>query len=154
MTASEIMTGSEIMTANGAMTGSQDKKHGISSEGSRSQGLCRHTGALFRKIHYLCSELIQNDMNLRDIKKDIEYVVEAFLTDCDAFCYVNPKADQAAVAELYDEAVDLYNSLKDKAAAREIEGSKKAYFTGLRKELVEKTDALYQKLSDLVKKTK
>ena len=39
-------------------------------------------------------------MNLRDIKKDIEYVVEAFLTDCDAFCYVNPKADQAAVAEL------------------------------------------------------
>ncbi len=75
-------------------------------------------------------------MNLRDIKKDIEYVVEAFLTDCDAFCYVNPKADQAAVAE------------------REIEGSKKAYFTGLRKELVEKTDALYQKLSDLVKKTK
>ena len=79
---------------------------------------------------------------------------EAFLTDCDAFCYVNPKADQAAVAELFDEAVDLYNSLKDKAAAREIEGSKKAYFTGLRKELVEKTDALYQKLSDLVKKTK
>jgi hypothetical protein len=93
-------------------------------------------------------------MNLRDIKKDIEYVVEAFLTDCDAFCYVNPKADQAAVAELYDEAVDLYNSLKDKAAAREIEGSKKAYFTGIRKELVEKTDALYQKLSNLVKKTK
>ena len=93
-------------------------------------------------------------MNLRDIKKDIEYVVEAFLTDCDAFCYVNPKADQAAVAELYDEAVDLYNDLKDKAAAREIEGSKKAYFTGIRKELVENQKLTAVISMPFVKKTK
>ena len=91
-------------------------------------------------------------MNLRDIKKDIEYVLGAFLEDCALFSAINPKADDALLAELYDEAVELHNDLKDKTAVTEIEGSKKAYFDGIRKELVEKTDALYKKLSDAVKK--
>ena len=43
--------------------------------------------------------------------------------------------------------------MKDKANAK-VEGSKKAYFTALRKEVLDKTDALYEKLSEVVKKTK
>ena len=46
---------------------------------------------------------------------------------------------------------DKANELKDKANAK-VEGGKKAYFTALRKEVLDKTDALYEKLSEVVKK--
>jgi len=92
-------------------------------------------------------------MNLRDIKKDIEYVIGAFIDDCSVFCAVNPAADDEALGGLFDEAVDLYNELKDKVNAN-VEGKKAAYYASIRKELLEKTDALYEKLSAMVKKSK
>ena len=88
-------------------------------------------------------------MNLRDIKKDIAYILEAFIEDCTTVATVNAKVDEQA-AELFEEAVNLYNELMDKVSAK-IEGSKKAYYIALRKELLEKTDALYTKLSEAVK---
>ena len=90
-------------------------------------------------------------MNLRDIKKDIAYILEAFIEDCTTVATVNSKVDEKA-AELFEEAVNLYNELMDKVSAK-IEGSKKAYYIALRKELLEKTDALYTKLSDAVKES-
>ena len=75
-------------------------------------------------------------MNLRDIKKDIEYVIGAF-------------ANADGIANLIDGAVDLFNDLRDKLAHPE--GNKKAFYNGVRKELLEKTDALYDKLSEAVK---
>lgn len=92
-------------------------------------------------------------MNLRDIKKDIEYVLGAFIEDCSVVVAVNPKAEESEIAELMEQAIELYNELKDKVNAT-VEGPKKAYFTALRKEILEKTDALYEKLSASVKKTK
>ena len=75
-------------------------------------------------------------MNLRDIKKDIEYVIGAFVDDCALFLSVHPGKNADEVANLIDGAVDL----------------KKAYYDGVRKELLEKTDALYDQLSEAVKK--
>lgn len=88
-------------------------------------------------------------MNLRDIKKDIAYVIEAFLEDCTTVATVNSKVDEAA-AELFEEAINLYNELMDKVYGK-VEGSKKAYYNALRKELLENTDELYAKLSESVK---
>ncbi len=90
-------------------------------------------------------------MNLRDIKKDIEFVLGAFLDDCTLFATINTKVTDEELDSLFDEAVNLYNSLKDKVNAK-VEGSKRAHFTALRKELLDSTDALYEKLSDVVKK--
>ena len=92
-------------------------------------------------------------MNLRDIKKDIDYVLSSFIEDCATCVAVNPKADDKAVAGLMEEAVDLYNELRDKVAAKQIEGSKKVYYNALRKEILERTDALYSKLSEAIAKT-
>lgn len=92
-------------------------------------------------------------MNLREIKKDIEYVISAFVEDCSVVSLVNDKASDEKVSALLQEAVDLYNDLRDKVAAKNIEGSKKAYFAALRKEVLVQTDALYEKLSALVKET-
>ena len=89
-------------------------------------------------------------MNLRDIKKDIEYVLSAFVEDCSVVACVNPKVTDGNVSELMEEAIDLYNELRDKVNAK-VEGSKKAYYNDLRKEVLSKTDALYEKLSAAVK---
>ena len=89
-------------------------------------------------------------MNLRDIKKDIEYVLSAFVEDCSVVACVNPKVTDGNVSELMEEAIDLYNELRDKVNVK-AEGSKKAYYNELRKEVLTKTDALYEKLSAAVK---
>ena len=92
-------------------------------------------------------------MNLRDIKKDIEYVLSAFVDDCYFIASYNPNLSDDGLSSLLDEAIDIFNDLKDKVSAK-VEGDKKAYFNGIRKELLEKTDGLYDKLSELVKDTK
>ena len=84
-------------------------------------------------------------MNLRDIKKDIEYVIGAFVDDCTLFLNVNPGKNADEIADLIDKAVDLYNDLREKVV-------KSVCFTSIRKELLEKTDALYDELSAAVKK--
>ena len=53
-------------------------------------------------------------MNLRDIKKDIEYVLGAFLEDCSVVAASNAKVADSTVAELMEEAINLYNELRDK----------------------------------------
>ena len=89
-------------------------------------------------------------MNLRDIKKDIEYVIGAFVDDCALFLSVHPGKNADGIADLIDGAVDLFNDLRDKLAHPE--GNKKAFYNGVRKELLEKTDELYDRLSEAVKK--
>lgn len=89
-------------------------------------------------------------MNLRGIKKDIEYVLGAFIEDCSIFAAINPKASHDQISDLVDEGVDLYNELKDRVNAKP-EADAKEHYLQIRKDLLEKTDALYTKLSDIVK---
>ena len=64
-------------------------------------------------------------MNLRVFKKDIEYFVGEFIDDCALFVALNPHKDADEIAQIIDEAVDLYNDLKNKS--NHPEGNKKAY---------------------------
>ena len=89
-------------------------------------------------------------MNLRDFKKDVEYIVGDFVDDCSLFIALNPHKSSEKLAEVISEAVDLYNELKDKADAKVEPKQRKAWFAALRKDMFEKTDALYEKLSAIV----
>ena len=89
-------------------------------------------------------------MNLRDIKKDIDYVLSAFIEDCTLVAAVNSKVGEDKASELMEEAVDLYNELRDKV--NQVEGPARQYYNALRKEVLERTDALYERLSAAVKK--
>lgn len=89
-------------------------------------------------------------MNLRDVKKDIDYILSAFIEDCSLVAAVNPKVSDEKASGLMDSAIELYNELRDKAA--KAEGPARAYYNNLRKELLERTDALYTELSEAVKK--
>ena len=89
-------------------------------------------------------------MNLRVFKKDIEYFVGEFIDDCALFVALNPHKDADEISEIIDEAVDLYNNLKDKS--NHPEGNKRAYYRNLTKEMFEKLDALCEKLSSVIAK--
>lgn len=92
-------------------------------------------------------------MNLRDIKKDIQYVIGAFIDDCTLFLNMNPDSKNADdITGLIDKAVDLYNDLRDKVVKSAGAENPKLCFDSIRKELLEKTDALYDELSTAVKK--
>ncbi len=92
-------------------------------------------------------------MHLRDFKKDVEYVVGEFVDDCTLFLAINPDKATDEVSSVIEEAVDLYNDMKDKANSP-VEGRKSAYYAGLRKEMCEKVDSLYEKLSSIVTSSK
>ena len=87
-------------------------------------------------------------MNLRVIKKDIEYFVSEFIDDCMLFASLNPEKNTDAIADIVDEAVELYNDLKHKA--NHPEGAKRAFYNNLVKEMFEKLDGLCEKLSQVI----
>ena len=89
-------------------------------------------------------------MNLRDIKKDIDYVLSAFIEDCSLVAAVNSKVSEDQASALMEEAIDLYNELRDKVGKPE--GAARQYYNALRKEVLERTDTLYEKLSAAVRK--
>ena len=91
-------------------------------------------------------------MNLREIKKDIQYVIGAFIDDCTLFLNMNPGKSADEIANLIDKAVDLYNDLRDKVVKSAGAEKPKVNFNAIRKELLEKTDALYDELAASVKK--
>ncbi len=118
-------------------------------------------------------------MNLRVIKKEIEYCIGAFIDDCTIFAALNPGCDTDGVNALADEAVALYNALRDKVnnlpeelkhktspkhqhrdkkeiATEKAELRKKlnAYYDGIRTEMIEKLDELNKKLSEAIKTPK
>ncbi len=116
-------------------------------------------------------------MNLRVIKKDIEYYIGEFIDDCTLYVALNPNCDPAGVNGIINEAVDLYNDLRDKitvlpeelqskaktrtpaqkrdkatVSAEKAARSKKlvAYYQNVRKELVQGLDSLSEKLSGVI----
>ena len=89
-------------------------------------------------------------MNLRNLKKDYLFVTNEYLCDCIAFSeYSNGKKDDK-VQELINEALTLTDSSLEKVNHYPAEGTK-AYFRELNKTFFEGYDALYLKLSELVK---
>ncbi len=116
-------------------------------------------------------------MNLRVIKKDIEFYIGEFIDDCSLFVTLNPGCDTTGVEKIINASVDLYNDLRDKittlpeelkakkrtpaerhdkatVSAENAARSKKlsAYYSNVRKELVQKLDELNEQLSSVISK--
>lgn len=89
-------------------------------------------------------------MNLRDFKKEVEYFIGEFVDDCTLFIAINPHKSTDKMIDVQNAAIDLYNDMKDKANAKIEKKDRKNWFAGLRKEMYEKLDALYEQLSAIV----
>ena len=89
-------------------------------------------------------------MNLRNFKKEVEYFIGEFVDDCTLFIAINPHKSTDKMIDVQNAAIDLYNDMKDKANAKVEKKDRKNWFAGLRKEMYEKLDALYEQLSAIV----
>lgn len=90
-------------------------------------------------------------MNLRVIKKDIEFLVGDFVDDCVLFAMFHPDKDVEKVEALINEASDLADDLIYKVNHPAKDAKKKAYYHSIGAELIEKLDELCKKLSALAK---
>ncbi|MBQ0044000.1 MAG: hypothetical protein KBT05_03155 [Bacteroidales bacterium] len=89
-------------------------------------------------------------MNLRVIKKDIEYFIGEFIDDCTLFMALNPEKNTDEIAAIIDESVDLYNDLKTRI--NHPDEPKKAYYNAIRNDLFAGLDQLCEKLSSAINK--
>jgi predicted HAD superfamily phosphohydrolase len=88
------------------------------------------------------------------IKKDIDFLVGEVVADCYMTIYFHPEK-QADVVGVMEQAVELRNKLFD-AANHPMEKNNRSlvrkHYAALRRELFEKIDELFVKLSDICKK--
>ncbi len=90
-------------------------------------------------------------MNLRVIKKDVDYLVDEFLSD--TFISMSFNQDEAKgeqMVALANEALDLRDEVFCKI--NHPEGDRRAYYRNLMDELFGALDVLYDRLSEIVKK--
>ena len=90
-------------------------------------------------------------MNLRDIKKDIEFLIGDFVEDCLLFAMLHPEKDLTKVEDLINEASDLADTLIDKVNHAPQDVKKRTYFNRIGAELLTSLDGLCEKLSALAK---
>ena len=90
-------------------------------------------------------------MNLRDIKKDIEFLIGDFVEDCLMFVMLHPEKDVAQVEKLINEASDLADALIDKVNHPAKDVKLRAYYNRIGAELLTGLDKLCDRLSALAK---
>ena len=103
-------------------------------------------------------------MNLRVIKKDVDFLVSELVDDALIYLELHDGANEEKIAEIIDAALDLEDELIDKINSlpkapkarkekvRTKGGNAKQYYKEIEKELFEGIDALYEQLSALSKK--
>ncbi|MBQ0122007.1 MAG: hypothetical protein KBS38_00090 [Bacteroidales bacterium] len=93
-------------------------------------------------------------MNLRVIKKDIEFLVGDFIEDCLLFAMFHEEVPTEKVEVLMNEANDLADDIFDKVNHPAKDVKLKAYYSQIMKDLYKGLDDLCAKLSALAKSGK
>ncbi len=93
--------------------------------------------------------------SIRDLKKDIDYLIYEVISDCFVFSNIHPDIKSDELSALISEAVDFRNDLiarvnnpdgKDNAKIV------KAYYKAVEKDLLTGVDKLFTRLSEMTKK--
>ncbi len=93
--------------------------------------------------------------NIRDLKKDINWITEEVIADCLIFMDINPEQDGEAVAEIINKIIDKRDELITQINHHDKldkDVNKKEYLNNIAKELIETADSCFNELSSLVKK--
>ncbi len=92
--------------------------------------------------------------NIRDLKKDIDYLFFELISDCFTFSTLHGGDKTKEVQDLIEEAVESRNGFIEKANnpnGKDDPKLVKQYYGAIRKELFEKVDEYFTKLSDISK---
>lgn len=93
-------------------------------------------------------------MNLRVIKKDIEFLVSDFIEDCLIFAMLHDDVPTEKVEVLVNEANDLADDLFARVNHPAKDAKLKSYYNDVVKDLYKGLDELCEKLSALAKSKK
>lgn len=91
--------------------------------------------------------------NLRELKKDIDFLCEQVVLDCFDYIYNTTGADKEGAFEIIGEALVLRNKLRQRANhpdGKDNSALTRKYFHQVAKDLVEGCDLCYDKLGKLV----
>jgi len=86
--------------------------------------------------------------NVRDLKKDINYVLGDIIEAVYVWEYSNTDKDTKKSEAIIDEAIEVFDELIAKVNDKSVE-NKKAHFKAINKELEEKGRALIDKINKL-----
>jgi len=86
--------------------------------------------------------------NVRDLKKDINYVLGDIIEAVYVWEYANTDKDTKKSEAIIDEAIETFDALIVKVNAKNIENSK-SYFKAINQELEAKGKALIEKINKL-----
>ncbi|HXK00135.1 MAG TPA: hypothetical protein VNJ50_14875 [Gelidibacter sp.] len=86
--------------------------------------------------------------NVRDLKKDINYVIGDIIEAAYVLNYANSGKDAEKVEAIVDEAINTFDELIEKVNAKGVE-NKKAHFKAINAELETKGHALIEKINGL-----
>lgn len=95
--------------------------------------------------------------NIRDLKKDIDYLVFEVISDCFAYTEVHAGDNQEDIQAIINDAVNLRNDLiarVNNPDGKDNPGIIKKYYGSVRKDLLEGVDKLFDRLSALSAKKK
>ena len=90
--------------------------------------------------------------SIRDLKKDIDYIMYEVISDCFVYNEMHPGHKEEEVSAIINEAVELRNDLI--ARVNNPDGKDntkivKTYYQAVRKDLMEGADKLFTRLSDI-----
>ncbi|WP_456376197.1 hypothetical protein [Lutibacter sp.] len=86
--------------------------------------------------------------SVKNLKKDINYVLGDIIEECYAWELLNPKADTKGTEAIIDEAIVAFDSLIDKVHSKSIE-NKKTHFKNITLELEKTAKKLLKKVNKL-----
>ena len=86
--------------------------------------------------------------SIKNLKKDINYVLGDIIEECYAWELINPKTDTKSTDAIIDEAIVAFDGLIDKLHIKNVE-NKKAHFKNVTAELEEVANNLLEKVNKL-----
>ncbi|UMB61593.1 hypothetical protein MHL31_05150 [Lutibacter sp. A80] len=86
--------------------------------------------------------------SIKNLKKDINYVLGDIIEECYTWEILNSKADKKGAEAIIDEAIEAFDSLIEKLNAKNVENYK-AHFKSVNKELEETAGKLIEKINKL-----
>lgn len=94
--------------------------------------------------------------NLRNLKKDINYLCGEVLSDCMAFIYFNPEKNAEQAYALLDEIFEFRDQLFQRVynapqGEEKTVQATKAHFKAINKDLMAGCNTLFEKISTLAK---
>lgn len=86
--------------------------------------------------------------SIKNLKKDINYVLGDIIEECYTWEILNPKADKKATDAIIDEAIEAFDTLIEKVNAKDVDNYK-AHFKAVNQELEQTANNLIEKINNL-----